>query len=591
MPAKKKKPKASINNATANNNSTAAAGNVAAETTVSSDHKASPASAKAQTDEQLFSEFKLQMEAGDVVVLNNLGCLYVKKPDLENQQKGFSCFVKAAKRGYLQAKTNLAYCHLAGIGTKKNPALAIPLLQEAADVGIAHAQVQIGLCRARGVSLPISKLLPENNPQALEYFRKAADSHYLPAQYYFGVVKYLQSSDMKYLARMLADEKFREGMLKSKAEAILSIRKAAKRGFLEAQYRMGFLFDTPNSGIEHDVVQTIILREAAESKATVKENAIYWHQQAADVGYVPCKFQVAKCHLYGTSGLQANKAHAIDLLTPLALEGYSEATELLTELKIDNPNFKKNKEIESYLSDVTNTLIDLQKDTVFAIQPMSIKTATHKSKKKTSAIANSVGAKAADKAKEKETNTNAASATAPAPEEKMPATKQACLDLIDNYLNDIVGEKKQTDETTVQKIIGVFLQLKKLHQSVSDGKNVDTLQSFQMCSPVVAFQITGPNLEKHVKKLILDITSCWYAGCRCEVAMAGEGVVINLPDNPSKKIARSFMASVPALIGATIARQTVMAASAVSAASSISPPSATASTQTTTNIVSLTQSL
>lgn len=142
-------------------------------------------------------------------------------------------------------------------------------------------------------------------------------------------------------------------------------------------------------------------------------------------------------------------------------------------------------------------------------------------------------------------------------------TKQACLDLLDNYLNEIVGAQQKTDNETIQAIARIFSLLKALHQSTGHNQNPTESQEFKMWAPVATFAITIPNLEKYLTQLIKSSAPYWAAERKYEIAMHGDGIIINLPGCPEVQNRRTCLdKSIAALVGATKDKQTVMAASA-----------------------------
>lgn len=97
----------------------------------------------------------------------NMGCVYEEQG---KKEEAFKCYQKAADLGNANAKNNLAYCYLDGVGTARNAERALALFREAAAEGNDRALTNLGDCYLNG------KGVPQDYKQALEWFLKAADA-------------------------------------------------------------------------------------------------------------------------------------------------------------------------------------------------------------------------------------------------------------------------------------------------------------------------------------------------------------------------------------------------------------------------------
>jgi len=82
----------------------------------------------------------------------------------------------AAKQGKAYAQYNLGVMYDKGVGVPENNTEAVKWFRKAADQGLAMAQYNLGALYRIGEGVP------ENNTEAVEWFRKAADQGNADAQ-------------------------------------------------------------------------------------------------------------------------------------------------------------------------------------------------------------------------------------------------------------------------------------------------------------------------------------------------------------------------------------------------------------------------
>ena len=109
--------------------------------------------------------------------------------------------------------------------------------------GDAYAQYHLGIMYDNGESVP------EDDTEAVKWYRKAADQGFADAQYNLGVM-YENG----------------EGVTKSITIASIWYSKAADQGFADAQYNLGVLYEN-GEGVAEDSVE-----------------AMKWYRKAADQG-------------------------------------------------------------------------------------------------------------------------------------------------------------------------------------------------------------------------------------------------------------------------------------------------------------------
>jgi len=86
----------------------------------------------------------------------------------------------AAKQGEAYAQYNLGVMYDFGNGVPENDAEAVKWYRKAADQGLADAQYNLG------VMYDFGRGVPENDAEAVKWYRKAADQGYVTAQYNLG---------------------------------------------------------------------------------------------------------------------------------------------------------------------------------------------------------------------------------------------------------------------------------------------------------------------------------------------------------------------------------------------------------------------
>jgi TPR repeat protein len=99
-----------------------------------------------------------------------------------------------------------------------------------AEQGVASAQYNLALMYANGEGVP------ENDAEAVKWYRKAADQGHAAAQYN--------------LALMYANG---EGVPENDAEAVKWFRKAAEQGDADAQHNLGYMYANGEGVPENDI--------------------------------------------------------------------------------------------------------------------------------------------------------------------------------------------------------------------------------------------------------------------------------------------------------------------------------------------------
>ncbi len=154
-----------------------------------------------------------------------------------------------AEQGDAQAQYNLGVMYATGRGVPQDDAEAVRWWRLAADQGDAEAQYNLGVRYADG------RGVPQDDAEAAKWFRRAAEQGAAKAQHNLGFMY----------------ENGR-GVRQDYAEAVRWFRKAAEQGDVRGQYNLGFMYAN-GQGVPQDIVQAQMwFTLAAEQGAALAQN-------------------------------------------------------------------------------------------------------------------------------------------------------------------------------------------------------------------------------------------------------------------------------------------------------------------------------
>ena len=171
---------------------------------------------------------------------------------------------------------------------------AVSLYQKASDLGLAEAQLQLGVCYQYGISVD------KNHPQAFELFEKAAkqdcgDAFAMLAQQYNSKREFDKMFEMAEKASKLNSAfgyvwvaicfKNGFGCDMSKNQYYYWMEKAGERGILGAQWCLATNY------IEEEKFQKVA----------------YWAEKAAEGGLAEAQTIIGQMYLYGNQGIKKNE--------------------------------------------------------------------------------------------------------------------------------------------------------------------------------------------------------------------------------------------------------------------------------------------
>jgi len=180
-------------------------------------------------------------------------------------------------------------------------------LRSKAEEGISWAQYDLGLMYAQGQGTE------KNQAEAVKWFRKAADKGDDKAQEFFKLMYDVQ------------------GVAKSEVELI----KAAEQGNVEAQYKLGRMFDNGWYGTQSNRKAEKWYRKAAEQGNALaqyylgritedKTKALKWYRMSAEQGNTEAQYEIGNAYSNGR-GVAPNNAEAMKWYLKAAEQGNTNA--------------------------------------------------------------------------------------------------------------------------------------------------------------------------------------------------------------------------------------------------------------------------
>jgi len=210
-------------------------------------------------------------------------------------------------------------------------------LRERAEAGDPQSQTLLGSMYAAG-----GKGLPQDDRQAVSWYRKAAEQEYAPAECLLG---------QEY-------ENGHGGLPKDDVEAVSWYRKAAERGEKTCQLDLGLMYEEGRGGLPRNDMQAMLwFRKAAGqgvSRAQYHLGAMYaeargglpkddnqavsWFRKAADEGYAPAQNSLGLMYKNGRGGLSPDDAQAAYWYRRAAEQGFPVAQNNLAWLYATSSN-------------------------------------------------------------------------------------------------------------------------------------------------------------------------------------------------------------------------------------------------------------
>jgi TPR repeat protein len=170
-------------------------------------------------------------------------------------------------------------------GKEVNPEKVYKKFIKDANKGDAYSQKIIGDCFFNATGGVTDK----DYSKAVEYYRKAAEQGYVPAQYSLAVIYDTGN-----------------GQPQDFTEAVMWYSKAAEQGIVDAQYRAAVMYEG-GIGVAHNM-----------------NAAAHWYEKAAEQGIVDAQYKIARCYESG-NGVSSNYGAAAEWYLKAANQGHAQA--------------------------------------------------------------------------------------------------------------------------------------------------------------------------------------------------------------------------------------------------------------------------
>ena len=213
--------------------------------------------------------------------------------------------------------------YLNGEGVIKDESKAVDFFRRAAERGYAPAQYQLAECYWH--SLDVAKDFKNHSELTMKWYRKSAEQGYAPAQaelafsYRYGIICAIDQVEAVKWARKSAKQEnaegqnilgncyyHGEGVAKDLVEAVKWYRKSADQGNALAQYDLGNCYYN-GQGVSKDRVE-----------------AVKWYRKSADQGNAWAQNTLGVCYADG-SGVERNLAEAVKWYRKAAAQGHEAA--------------------------------------------------------------------------------------------------------------------------------------------------------------------------------------------------------------------------------------------------------------------------
>lgn len=280
--------------------------------------------------------FEEAAEAGDARAQFNLGIMYTTGRGIESrdalyyESRGRYWYEKAAEQKYAKAERNMGLmCETGRGGCIKSDEEAFWWYKKAAQNGDAIAQCALASMYAAG------RGCNKDEQEALKWYVKAAHQGDARAQSQLKTIKEMAEGGNIRLQYQLGVMYLELEDVRDYAEAFRWFMKAAEQGNIEAQRRLGDIYNN-GLGVTRDYSEAIKWYRMAKDKgdATAGSNlgamylhgtgvrpdpvvAFYLYKQAADKGNFEAKRQLADMY-QGGIGVEKNVEMALTLRTELA---------------------------------------------------------------------------------------------------------------------------------------------------------------------------------------------------------------------------------------------------------------------------------
>lgn len=237
---------------------------------------------------------------------------------------------------------------------------SLELMQQAADLGLAEAQDDIGLMYYEGTSLP------KDFKKSIEFLTKSATQGYAKGQYNLGVMYHRGRCGLSvdltkaiYFYRKAAEQGLPEaennlafmylngegGLPKNPIKAVEFFQRAVEKNYVNAQLNLGLIYQKGAEGVSQDLKKAALLFHKAADQddpsaqfclyfmylngegglAVDPSKALEFLHKSAEQGLAKAQFNLAHVYSAGSLGISKDLSKAIELYEKAANQGLIEA--------------------------------------------------------------------------------------------------------------------------------------------------------------------------------------------------------------------------------------------------------------------------
>ena len=257
---------------------------------------------------------------------------------MKQKKQNFEYLLKQAEQGDSEAQYDLGLLYYnGGEGFPKDGCEAIKWFRLSAEQGNANGQFGLGMCYKYGIGIT------EDRKEAVKWIRQAAENDH------FGAIRRIYGLDLGWCG------------VESTKEGLKRIKKFAKQGNPEAQFDMGYCYES-GDGVTHNYEKAIkwykLSAEQGNEYSQYRlgelsrlgiinmindEDAAKLFKMSADQGCAQAQCSLGVCYLNGI-GVAKNDIEAIKLIKMSAEQEYIDACLILGWLYFYGRGVNKNVE-------------------------------------------------------------------------------------------------------------------------------------------------------------------------------------------------------------------------------------------------------
>jgi len=286
--------------------------------------------------------YRLAAERGDADAQNRLGVCYANGYGVgKDVETAYALFRKSAEHGHAGGQRNMGLCYRNGWGVAVDMGEAVEWFRKAAEQGDAWAQNDLGWHYETGTGIAQSRV------EAEKWYAKSAEQGYALAQsnwgmFFLGHFRWAEDEkafDLFSKAAAQGDVRglyyvgtFYDGTFARKVEGIGTdyneaanwYRKAAEKGHLEAQLRLGKMYHRGENWTTRDGDG----KHTWHRFDTDFDEAVKWLGIVAERGNSEAQVLMGECYYYG-KGVGRDYGVAVEWLLKAEKQGNKDAQTIL----------------------------------------------------------------------------------------------------------------------------------------------------------------------------------------------------------------------------------------------------------------------